>query len=1654
LSVLDQLYESLVSNRQPASGELKLLSALGSGSQIGQFYATIVNDSSFLILNAGIDYPDPKTRITVSGTTSAIGFANASFSLVFTIDELEMLRGDMSTGVTDPGSTWRYDAIPWIGLSKPSIELTAYDDAGIPVFGKFGMVTLLGTFPVTLLAEFPPVGDNWLYVAQPPTDTINIINVLQYAGGINLMQLLPPGLNLAANLSLQQLTFAYNPADQTLSSIQITVGSSKSWLLFGSISVDKPTIDIAIANPADLKNRAITYSVGGQILIGLDGNPDHAGIIDVGASYPNLSLYANLGEASPAIPLGKFIEAFTPGTVLDLNAELNAFRMNLTFPTGGVAYEIAAGLTAVWPVVIDNETIFTITELSFNLNGKGNKSPFGSISGTVAIGPKDNPVHVRVTASYQSVDVGWVFTGETLDKISLGKLASTYLGIDIEQDYAITGIKISIAPKTGDWSIAGRTAEEWKMPFVPDVGITASVEISYDPVTLYSGLLSGSVRYKSIEVDLSYAIKAGSFTLHWGMLSASIQNKVASFHLQGVTLGGMIEKAVTWATGTSFGLASPWNVLDEIPLDNIALIFDFNTNQVSFGLEIHNLDFGFAKISGISVTYVSPKVNIELDGSFIWQQGPLGWDAADPASTPAPPGGGSKYFDLRLLVLGQHVAIKGQEPFKTVEEAIKLLRDLPDTPPLSRNTPAALRSGTEYAAKAAVPSTKADGQSVELVYDPNAGWLAATDFGILRVDPPKTVSAGTPAGLLEPTKPPDYFLSLSVIFSDPNLYALRAALSGPAAKVLTGLVFEIMYQRVTDTVGVYQAEITLPTAMRSLDVGAYSVTLPVFGIAIYTNGDFKVDIGFPWNQDFSRSFTVQGIVYPGIPVIGSAGFYFGKLSSATSNQVPKTNKGYFNPVLVFGFGLRVGVGKEIEKGPLKAGFSVTVFGIIEGVIARWNPNVPAVSSSNQLQDNYYFWLQGTIGILGKLYGSIDFAIIKADVSLTVTIAAQITFESYRDIPITVWAAVDIKVSIKIDLGLFSFKISFSFSATIKETFTIKNTGKAPWDPDQLLEESPLARRNRRLRVVRDGEWSELGDPTFFKMKWANLLAAEAKTRLTTYLLPVLTVHGDGAASPADQQTAYVLLLALESVSDLPPDGQEAEEDTAFEQLCKQIFRWVAAAGLSGGPYTAEQVDQQVLTDDLLCAIMDNLTGKKADPQGVIPISPIPFAAIDDFMTGQFFLSVSASPPDGNGQTMEKHTTLFPMVPALQLTVPDPQDSGKPPLLQYQFSEFNRLSEDYLRNLASYFDKLAVQVQRENQPPAALKRLAEEQDQSSMASFVFADYFLLIARQMVQAARDALRNYQYPIDPALTVEGILEDLKKGGADYTAFCLFEANSDHQLTVQKTVWIPGVSFLVQSGQTLDDIVAKAFGNAFGVLELASFGGTESIANADSKALLLPGQTVTYTPTQGDPVQRKLQPGDTLNGLARLFGCNDLGDFLAKSNVSTQPVLQPLAMLHIPTFAYATAVGDTLSRLVQLYGVSLKRLASDDRNVKIAGLFNSRQSNYLNIAHLKGLQAGRLLNEIKTTHGLRRTAGMASRFFLHGLRLPTSGITPLQPCMCCIGGADQPTLASECGLYALTGQQFAVPPLADADTFAFSLDNPAGIPWVSLSGGEEEGI
>ncbi|MCU9952106.1 LysM peptidoglycan-binding domain-containing protein [Burkholderia sp. BKH01] len=1465
---LEQIYTALTDAWR--DGSVDLLAAL-PGTALAAFYTPVVGAS----LPVAVAKDDIVEQKDGSGAVTAVLLRNGAtkaFGVPFGMT-LEFaatqgpVRSRMQCRSTD---TWELGGVPWIALEAPGFDMDV-PESPLPVIGG-AVGTVRGT-GLTLEIRYP-VDDTWVISGSFAPPYPGIATFYAMAGGINLVQSMPAPLNTLAGFGLSRSQTIYDTTVSRIRSLLFEFRTSQPWTIVSTPKLQvQPRVTALIRDPGNLKTRTTSYRIAGDFTIG-------SGTISITAQYPDFQLVGALSDG--VIDLSDLAKLF--GVTVDLASAVTQFDLFVQPPTS--AYDITTTLTADWPISVGGTTLFTITGLGFNVQGGRDKFTV-SLSGTTIILPDtSDAVGLSLKAAYS--DPGWVFSGEqTSGVVSLGALLERYMGWSVGQALGIDGLGLTLATRNSDWTFTGKTAERWEVPFISGLGVSASLRAGYRspaqartlPVAPAGAPAAGGyfarveTRWIWQNIDLTvwfdYNPDVNQYGITWGLLEGIVrgpdpatQDWTATLRFtQNTSLGSIIETMVSWATGSKFGLESPWDFLNAIPLSGLALEYTFNKtdssrNKVSFSVAIGPINLGFARIDSIDVGYASTGkdrgVMVSLKGAFFWQSNPsepLAWDASKPGTAPTPPGNGNKYLDLRLLAMGQHITLPCFATADTVQKAIDCMATLPAPTP---------------------------GELPRVTFDPQSAWLIGTDFGVLKID---TGESGNRSGTAltttrggAPAAAPGYVLTLQAVFNDPHLYGLRVKLDGPAAKVFKGLDFQIMYRQVSDTVGVYQAEITLPDLMRHLTVGAYSLTLPVFGIAVYTNGDFQADIGFPWNENFSRSFTIEAIIPPGIPVIGSAGFYFGKLSSASTNRVPASSLGTFNPVLVFGFGMQVGFGKSIEYGILSAGFSVTVVGILEGVLAKWNPyrlTDAGREPSTQLQGDYYFWLRGTVGIVGKVYGTVDFAIVKADVNLTVKLLLQLTYESYVSITITVIASVDVSVSVRINLGLFKITISFSFSMRLKETFAIENTGTAPWfgdgRPVRGVLRAPVERRLSAFALARALSSTVYGAPD-----WRNLQPGGG-VDLWGYLVPGLTAARDEwtqTGTPAGQLPCWVALLLIESV---PPAGQDGDAsarkaagdavDTSFEALAKMVLRWAIAA--VHGPMTPAEVDRYPISATLL----DWLATEVLVSTGDNP-APIPLDAVQAFLTTQFRVNLRVPPTD---QDASADATYFPAPPQLRLTIPACGEGY--PGVKYDLGTYNSLGQGTLGELRAWFDQLAVQVEREQQANGARPRTLEAEAPLSMAGWMFADYFLLLARQMVKAAQEALRDYKYPLTGSETPDAVVAWVNgtgQLGELYTLHDVFAANPQHALVAGKTLTV-GVTVEIAAARTGNTFasLAELFDATFPASVLAE-------ANAADPALLRAGATITFAPHAPYTVAA----GDTLVSIAARYAVK-LNVLLANSDV-----------------------------------------------------------------------------------------------------------------------------------------------------------------------------
>ncbi|MEG4595014.1 LysM peptidoglycan-binding domain-containing protein [Microcoleus sp. F8_C2] len=1406
---LKQVYEQL--NNKWKDGNVNLVDAFPK-SYLTQFYSAITTDGFFIKVNkegivAQKDRDGNLTQVSIQNA-STVAFGT---DLNVQMDFVSPSNVIVSNLQCRSSKKWDIDGIPWIGLENAGFNMRVTELTG-PVEGE--IVGKIAGTSLDVQIKYPIQDNKWVMTSTLGKPYPSITSFYQLAGGINLVQSLPSPLNTLSGFGLSEVQFIYDATKKSLAYMLFIMETDSPWIILSNPKFEiKPQVHAVIYNPGDTSSRHCLFRIFGSFTIG-------NGIISVKAQYPNFELTGELTDGE--IQLSDLVKLF--GVDIDLHSAITDFSLSLQ--PSEKTYFISATIESDWSLKVGSNatTTFTITGLSFKVSGtQGKYTVF--LAGSIVILPNSANIGVRLAALYLGQNQGWELEGkQTSGAIALAALLKEYLNWDTSYNKInITELALTIETATNSFEFSGTVDGKWEelnALFGDNFEDKIAVKIGYNggrsslglpsirtskavmPVLLNSegqrvlltpvkdkktgwfGEIKADIKWNGIDINVFYDFEPSSknFGITWGSLTGKIEDKqidkkthkVATLKFtESTTLGSMVEIMVFWATGSKFGLGAPWNILDSIILKDLSLTYDFTDKKVYFTLDISPIELGFARIESVSLSYNSGSakahengVFITLNGKFFWQtdpSAPINWDATKPEQTPAPPGGGNKYFDLRSLAMGQHVTSDCFKTADTIQKAIACMASLPET-----------KAGE-------IPAIK---------LSPESSWLIGADFGVLKLT----------------ENSPDYFLTLQIVFNDPYLYGMRIALDGKPAKIFAGLDFQLAYRQI-GTGGVYQAEIALPPTMRHLTVGGYKITLPVFNIAIYTNGDFQLDMGFPWNFDFSRSFRIEAIIPPGIPMLGSGGLYFGKLSSATTNRVPTVTNGTFNPVLIFGFGMQVGLGKSIEAGILRADFSLTIIGLLEGVIAKWNPYQISSGSSednSQIQGEYYFWLSGTLGIAGKLYGTVDFSIIKATFNVEITLAVQVVFESYAPIVLTIIASVDVSASISIDVGLFTIHIHFSFSMRLQESFTILTSGTAPWQINeqayQGILQAPIAHRLRAMQEVQ----MALVNPN-----WSNLKPADKLISLSGYLALGLTVAGDEATELSRQQACYVAMLFIDSVlptnlddttSRLKAAGEQS--DTSFEVLCKQVFRW-AIASLQSQPLTAAEVDRLVVTDDQLKGLLDYLSDYNNHP---IPIS---VNDIEQFLGNQFLFSVKA-PSSVKDKTETANATYFPMALDIELEIPG--SLGLSFLgYKYTFAKYNSVKKDFLSNLRTYFDDFAVQIEGESQPKQAItstQLISDNGESQSVASFVFSDYFLLICRQMLQAARDSLRNFKYPIKANKTASDIVQWVNETGQlnpRFTLSDLFIANPTHKIAGGITLTIHNSSYTTVTGDTLQSIASR---------------------------------------------------------------------------------------------------------------------------------------------------------------------------------------------------------------------------------------------------------
>ena len=614
ISSLEELYEVLDQEIQSTGKILLMPGVLEKLDDIGTYYSDLlavlntqlIIDPASLERNTGGDLQ----WIKLSGLTTAPLGPTDSISQTNAVLEFVMSQGKIQLkGTYTEDTEYALQNVPWVVVKNPFNQWTT--TSGLPLAGQVG--AMLPSLNLQLSYSFPAYDGLWL-LSGNFVDPVGLDSLFQIMGGVNLLQGLQGPFKILTAFKATQLQFLYDSNHTRLQSISAAAETVESVELLPNLLLNSIKVNFTVVSPIDVVNRTIQTNVVGQFKI---GNRADSGIIQIGASFPGLALNGEL--ISGNIKLEDLLSIFLPNTPLELPAVPTITAFLFSYNTDGSGYSVSCQFNISWPIIINQVTIFNINEVNFSVSRLENTQGF--ISGTIIILPDDPNVNLGLTlsATYLGSNLGWVFKGEQVSGLlSISGLIKEYIGWDITTDIDVNGLAVSISTKTNFWEFSAKTAKDIFIDFL-DLSFSFNALIGYGQKDVSSpagkyGTISTDVEWFGIDFTLFYNFDPtySAYGIKWGGLEGKVEeviikgvkHQIATLSFtESVTVGSLVETFVSWATGSKFGLSSPWDILNDIPLNGLQLIYDFTDKSVSFNYSIGPIDLVFATINGIKVSY-------------------------------------------------------------------------------------------------------------------------------------------------------------------------------------------------------------------------------------------------------------------------------------------------------------------------------------------------------------------------------------------------------------------------------------------------------------------------------------------------------------------------------------------------------------------------------------------------------------------------------------------------------------------------------------------------------------------------------------------------------------------------------------------------------------------------------------------------------------------------------------------------------------------------------------------------------------------------------------------------------------------------------------------------------------------------------------------
>lgn len=533
-------------------------------------------------------------------------------------------------------------------------------------------------------------------------------------------------------------------------------------------------------------------------------------------------------------------------------------------------------------------------------------------------------------------------------------------------------------------------------------------------------------------------------------------------------------------------------------------------------------------------------------------------------------------------------------------------------------------------------------------------------------------------------------IDIGVAFYDPSLASLKLSMTIPIVDVTLDL--EITYRRISEGLGVYTLQTTPPANWGAQSFGPAALTPPTIALSIYTNGDFLVDAGFPWDEDWTRAAHLQlGLLS------GAGGFYFGVLPSAGDDLFPDTLK--LNPILEAGLAVRLGYSASIDIGIMSGGIEASFLGIVQGAVG-----FDSLQEGNFLAEPKAIALYGQLAVAASIYAKVDFGIVSASVNLSLSVTTGFSIVTGKDIVLSLSATVTVSVHVRVHLFFFTATIGFRFSATVRKEITIPWTGavlESAREPVAFLAVGAV--REQIATVTRRRAAIAAGQPRTGEQP-------RSLPPLTLYFTPEVTLAYSAVGAPGIPQAVAGLTI----------------ERSVFNELAEAAAHWTLASA-SERFRRSGRIDSVELREVGL-----RLRANRRDPRryGAHGSDPDPTAAdytkLTGYLAAAFEITVAAVPVDGK----ERVVVPFPMMPEALLSVSG-RANQQGETWPRDFRQYNPRDAAWREAVEAYLAALDVLTgarQRDATEPGASLPVCE---------YLFVDYFQMLHEGAVETLARSL-----------------------------------------------------------------------------------------------------------------------------------------------------------------------------------------------------------------------------------------------------------------------------------------------------------------------------